>query len=523
MKKTVIINRGIPASGKSSFAKEIISTCESKGLKATSHSTDDFFMVDGEYRFDEAKLREYHLKNQDAFFKSLESGVDLVICDNTNIEPWEAKVYYNMAREFNYKIILMNFKPRDLEEHFKDQNNEEYKHNIPKDILKSMLDRYNSYDELTAPFSYPTSKLPKKEYDEKTQKVEVLEEASEPFYYDHLITIEADEYLKIKEIVGGMIINSMREFDIDEIKLIPKQYKTIMKEFHKRADKTLTAYELVPILDKSHKQIERYFEDLMYEFHNIIEVKKDGKKAYKFIDTLEVLIEAFKQDGNLDDLFYLAQESNPELFKKLDFQFSNTSDVYLFRNAIFESISNKEIFDEIKNAIKGYKYIDIKFQETKQFITVKPIKLVFTDNNWYLAYIDEKKVLKLGRISFIKDFRYSKYKNKFQAKSIKVDLQKLEKNLQNSMTLYGVEPKTAKLKASPYIAKYFKKDMKRFLSTQKFIKEEEDGSVIFSVDYTQELEILPFVQKWMPDLVILEPQELRDAYKKKLQEALNSY
>jgi len=523
MKKTVIINRGVPASGKSSFAKEIVSTFKSKGLRATTHSTDDFFMVDGEYRFDESKLREYHLKNQDAFFEALKSGVDLVICDNTNIEPWEAKVYYNMAREFHYKVILMNFKPRDVEAHFQDQNNEAYKHNIPKEILEAMLERYECYDELTAPFSYPTSKLPKKEYDEKSQKVEVKEEASEPFYYDHLITIESNEYFKIKDIAAGMIINSMREFDIDEIKLIPQQYKKIMKEFHKRADKTLTAYDLKLVFSKSIKQIERYCEDLMYEFSNIIELKKGKKKAYKLVDSFEVFIEAFKQDKNVDELFYLAQESNPELFKKLDLQMTQTNDIYLFRNAIFESISNREVFDEIKKAIKGYKYIDIFFKETKEYIRVKPIKLVFTDNNWYLAYIDENKELYLGRIAFIEKVKYSRDKNRFQVQSIKQDLQRVEKNLQNAMTLFNKEPQTATLKATGQIAKYFKKDMKKFLSTQKFIQEEEDGSVIFTVHYTQELEILPFVQKWMPDLIVLEPQELRDAYKKKLQTALNSY
>jgi len=43
------------------------------------------------------------------------------------------------------------------------------------------------------------------------------------------------------------------------------------------------------------------------------------------------------------------------------------------------------------------------------------------------------------------------------------------------------------------------------------------------LSYTQELEILPFIQKWLPDLVILEPKGLREAYVKKLKKALNSY
>jgi predicted DNA-binding transcriptional regulator YafY len=37
------------------------------------------------------------------------------------------------------------------------------------------------------------------------------------------------------------------------------------------------------------------------------------------------------------------------------------------------------------------------------------------------------------------------------------------------------------------------------------------------------IEILPFIQKWMPDLVIVEPQELKDAYVKKLNQALQNH
>ena len=64
--------------------------------------------------------------------------------------------------------------------------------------------------------------------------------------------------------------------------------------------------------------------------------------------------------------------------------------------------------------------------------------------------------------------------------------------------------------------------MKKFLKTQKFIKKEDDGSIVFSVEYTQELEILPFVQKWLPDMVILEPKELKETYVKKLQDGLKN-
>ena len=227
MQKMAIINRGIPASGKSSFAKKIVEVLRAKGLSAMSCSTDDFFMVDGEYKFDASQLRKYHLQNQDRFKNTLKDGVDLVICDNTNIEPWEAKPYYEEAKAFNYKVILIDFEPRDIQEHFNSQTNEEYNHNIPFEILETMKEKYLNYDELTLKSSYPTYNQPKRGYSETTKKVEVLDEISEPFYYDEFIKISSKEYLRIKEIVGDMIFKKMRDYPLEDIKLIPKEYKLV--------------------------------------------------------------------------------------------------------------------------------------------------------------------------------------------------------------------------------------------------------------------------------------------------------
>ena len=65
--------------------------------------------------------------------------------------------------------------------------------------------------------------------------------------------------------------------------------------------------------------------------------------------------------------------------------------------------------------------------------------------------------------------------------------------------------------------------MYRYLIEKHFEKEkrDKDGSVLFTLEYTQALEILPFVQKWLPDLVIVEPEELREAYIHKLR-AINT-
>lgn len=91
------------------------------------------------------------------------------------------------------------------------------------------------------------------------------------------------------------------------------------------------------------------------------------------------------------------------------------------------------------------------------------------------------------------------------------------------MTLYGSEKKVATIKATPAIAKYFDNGMKRFLPSQTFVSKEADGSVLFTLEYSQELEVLPLIQKWLPELVIVEPKELRDAYVEKLKMVLKNH
>lgn len=523
MQKTVIINRGIPASGKSTLTNKIVETLKNKEISAVAHSTDTYFIVDGEYSFDSNKLREYHLKNQAVFKKSLEQNIEVVICDNTNIEPWEASPYYEMAKKFNYRVLLIDLQSRDLDSHHQVQNNEGYNRNIPIKTLEDMYERYQNFEELTEKNSYPLHyKHPKRDYDDATGKVEQHDEVSEPFYYDDLIKIYSDDFFKVKKIIGEMIFRKIRDYDLDLFSLIPKHFQIIMKEFHKRSNKTLTSYDLEYILDKSIKQIDRYFKELQSEFSNIIEIKVGRQKAYRLIDSFDIFIDAFKKHDNISELSNLAKKSNPELFKKLEYDSAENNEPYLFRISIIESVQNKRVFEDIKRAINFHEYRKIKFFDHEEFIEIKCIKLVFVDSNWYLAYVDSDEILKLGRVSFIEKVDYSR-KNSYQINSIKSHLNNLNSNLQNSMTLFNKEPKLVTLQATPLIAKYFRQDMKKFLKSQKFVEEEADGSVIFTIEYTQPLEVLPFIQKWMPDLIILNSDELEQAYLKKLQQTISTY
>lgn len=47
----------------------------------------------------------------------LANGIDLAVVDNTNLHPWETETYTDAARAAGYRIVIMNFLPREFEKH----------------------------------------------------------------------------------------------------------------------------------------------------------------------------------------------------------------------------------------------------------------------------------------------------------------------------------------------------------------------------------------------------------------------
>jgi predicted kinase len=139
--------RGIPGSGKSTVAERIAKGLEQhsffsreKGIcsgKARIHSTDNYFMVDGEYRFDPTKLGEYHKTNFEAFKESVATGYPVVICDNTNTTKWEYERYQKAAEEAGYIVSIISM-PHPEPEVAAERNS----HGVPLEAIKRMLKRW---------------------------------------------------------------------------------------------------------------------------------------------------------------------------------------------------------------------------------------------------------------------------------------------------------------------------------------------------------------------------------------------
>lgn len=80
--KKLVLMRGVPGSGKSTQAKKIA------GEKGVIYSTDDFFMVKGQYVYDVKMIGKYHEKNFDRTVLAMQKGIPLIVIDNTNVKLW---------------------------------------------------------------------------------------------------------------------------------------------------------------------------------------------------------------------------------------------------------------------------------------------------------------------------------------------------------------------------------------------------------------------------------------------------
>jgi predicted kinase len=118
--KNLIILRGLPGSGKSTFAEVI---------GGTICCADDFMVdKDGNYFFDNKKLKYCHQKCFEKAKKAIEENKWNVVIANTNIQQWEWKKYESIAKENDYKIFHIIVENR---------HGSENVHGCPKDKVES--------------------------------------------------------------------------------------------------------------------------------------------------------------------------------------------------------------------------------------------------------------------------------------------------------------------------------------------------------------------------------------------------
>ena len=120
--KTLYIIRGVPGSGKSTLAHQL-----------TKHvvETDDFMMVDGEYKYDKDKVYACHKKCFNKVLDYMTHNVSPIAVSNTFIKKKDYKPYVDLAKDFGYDVEIKVC-------------NGDYKniHNVPQDRVEQMKSRF---------------------------------------------------------------------------------------------------------------------------------------------------------------------------------------------------------------------------------------------------------------------------------------------------------------------------------------------------------------------------------------------
>ena len=98
----ITVLRGISGAGKSTWAAR-------HAHEALVVSTDAFFLVRGEYRFDPRKLQENHGRCFRAFMEGILRAKPWIIVDNTNVQAWEYAPYVLAGQAYGYEVELLTF------------------------------------------------------------------------------------------------------------------------------------------------------------------------------------------------------------------------------------------------------------------------------------------------------------------------------------------------------------------------------------------------------------------------------
>ncbi len=125
MEKILYIVRGIPGSGKSTFAKQ---------LTANVFEADHYFYDnDGNYKFIASEIKDAHKECQDNVRIAMESSIPKIAVSNTSTQEWEMESYFELAKEFGYDVFTIIVENR---------HGGTNVHNVPEDKIEQMKKRF---------------------------------------------------------------------------------------------------------------------------------------------------------------------------------------------------------------------------------------------------------------------------------------------------------------------------------------------------------------------------------------------
>jgi predicted kinase len=132
--KTLYIIRGVPGSGKSTFAKELV------GADFLVCEADKYFVDrEGNYKFDGSKLKEAHEWCRDRVETFMEDSLlndqfyRRIAVSNTFTREWEMQAYIDLAEKYGYRVFSLIVENR---------HGSSNVHGVPDEVIEKMKERF---------------------------------------------------------------------------------------------------------------------------------------------------------------------------------------------------------------------------------------------------------------------------------------------------------------------------------------------------------------------------------------------
>ena len=135
MEKVLYIVRGIPGSGKSTFAKRLV------GEDFLVCEADKYFInqENGKYEFDISKIKDAHKWCQNMVENYMKDSMindqyyPEIAVSNTFTQEWEMRPYFELAKTYGYKVFSVIVENR---------HGGTNQHEVPEEVLTKMCERF---------------------------------------------------------------------------------------------------------------------------------------------------------------------------------------------------------------------------------------------------------------------------------------------------------------------------------------------------------------------------------------------
>lgn len=248
-------------------------------------------------------------------------------------------------------------------------------------------------------------------------------------------------------------------------------------------------------------------EKIYYDYADRVYRAKNNFLVKTLFDAEELAIISIIKNKSKD------KYSDDGLSQKVDVMFDKFEDELsnrLYQKSSVEKIDNfRDEIIQIKNAIETKHIITCSYNNKNR--TVYPLKILNLEGYWYLIVYEPKDDL-------VKTFHLYSVKNIEHTDEIYTFSQDIIDSFDNAITAYfkpNNEPIRVELYIDKEVSRFFER--KPLNKSQHVIRKLPDKSLELEVYVTDLMEIIPTIQRFIPYVAVVEPEELKAEIVKNLE------